>query len=64
MPSTGPASERKRLAGWLTLLSGALLLLIMAPSLIERLPSFLTYIQFPSRLLTYLDLALVGSRRW
>ncbi len=32
----------------------------MAPSLIERLPSFLAYIQFPYRLLTYLNFVLVG----
>ncbi|MET0557120.1 MAG: hypothetical protein ABW065_00400 [Solirubrobacterales bacterium] len=52
--------QRKRLAAGLALLGGCLLLLIMAPSLVMHLPSFLTYIQFPYRLMTYLDLALVG----
>jgi hypothetical protein len=52
--------QRKRMAAGLILLSGTLLLLIMAPSLVMHLPSFLTYIQFPYRLMTYLDLALVG----
>ncbi|HVY96308.1 MAG TPA: hypothetical protein VHA54_05040, partial [Solirubrobacterales bacterium] len=52
--------RQKRLAVGLSLLAGALLLLVLAPSLIMHLPSFLTYIQFPYRLMTYIDLALVG----
>ena len=54
----GPAL--RRLAVGLILLAAAFLLLIMAPSLIPHLPTYLTYVQFPHRLMTYLDLVLVG----
>ena len=54
-----PAATRWVAAGLLGVL-GAFLLLIMSPGLIEDLPKVLTYIQFPYRLITYFDLALVG----
>jgi len=50
----------RRLAIGLAVLTAILLFLVMHPSTITHLPSFLTYIQFPYRLMTYLDLALVG----
>lgn len=53
-------ADRRRLALSLTALCAAFLLLIMTPSLIEAAPSAWAYIQFPYRLLTYFDLALVG----
>jgi hypothetical protein len=39
---------------------GAILLLILFPSLIDELPRAWRFIQFPYRLLTYADLCLVG----
>ncbi len=50
----------RRLALGLLGVLGAFLLLIMSPGLIEELPEAWTYIQFPYRLITYFDLALVG----
>ncbi len=50
----------RRLALGLLGLGGALLLLILSPSLIEELPVVLRFIQFPYRLITYVDLCLVG----
>jgi hypothetical protein len=54
-----PTAARWVAAGLLGVL-GAFLLLIISPGLIEDLPEALTYIQFPYRLITYFDLALVG----
>lgn len=54
-----PAAARWVAVGLLGVL-GLFLLLIMSPGLIEELPEALTYIQFPYRLITYFDLALVG----
>lgn len=51
---------RKRLLVGVGALFVALLALMMAPSLIDLLPSVLRYIQFPYRLLAFADLALVG----
>lgn len=53
-------TDRSRLALSLAVLCGAFLLLIMTPSLIEAIPSAWAYIQFPYRLITYFNLALVG----
>ncbi len=50
----------RRLALGLLGIFAAFLLLILAPSLIAKLPEALRYIQFPYRLLTFTDLALVG----
>ncbi len=52
---------RRRLAIGLAALTGVLLFLIMHSSSIWHLPTFLTYIQFPYRLMTYVDLAMVGA---
>lgn len=41
-------------------LGGALLLLVLSPSLIEELPNVLRFIQFPYRVLTYVNLCIVG----
>jgi hypothetical protein len=51
---------RRRLAIGLAALTAFLLFLVMHSGSIWHLPSFLTYIQFPYRLMTYVDLALVG----
>ncbi len=51
---------RRRIAIGLAVLTALLLFLVMHPSSIWHLPTFLTYIQFPYRLMTYVDLALVG----
>jgi hypothetical protein len=51
---------RRRLAIGLAVLVAIFLELVLHPATIDHLPSFLTYIQFPYRLMTYLDLALVG----
>ncbi|MBS1675772.1 MAG: hypothetical protein JST08_00155 [Actinobacteria bacterium] len=51
---------RRRIAVGMVALTAFLLFLIMHPSSITSLPSFLTYIQFPYRLMTYVDLAMVG----
>src|SRR5262249_39154649 len=51
---------RRRLAIGLAGVATALVLNVMHPGAIWPLPSFLTYIQFPYRLMTYVDLALVG----
>jgi hypothetical protein len=53
-----PAARRLAL-GFLGL-GGALLLLVLAPSLIEDLPRALRFIQFPYRVLTYVDLCVVA----
>jgi hypothetical protein len=51
---------RRRLAIGLAVIVAIFLELVLHPATITHLPSFLTYIQFPYRLMTYLDLALVG----
>src|SRR5690606_13585437 len=51
---------RRRLAAGVGVLFAALLALMTVPSLLDLLPSALRYIQFPYRLLSYADLALVG----
>jgi hypothetical protein len=51
---------RRKLALGLSILAAVLIYLILRPGAILDLPSFLTYIQFPYRLVTYVDLALVG----
>jgi hypothetical protein len=51
---------RRRLAIGMVGLTAVLLFLIMHSTSIWHLPSFLTYIQFPYRLMTYVDLAMVG----
>ena len=50
----------KKLAVGLLALGGALLLLVLSPSLISELPKLLQFIQFPYRILTYVDICLVG----
>jgi hypothetical protein len=52
--------SRRLLAIGLSLITGFFLFLIMHSTSIWHLPSFLTYIQFPYRLMTYVDLAMVG----
>lgn len=54
-----PAAGRKVAAG-LLVLGGVLLSMILAPSLMEGLPNLLRFIQFPYRLVTYVDLCIVG----
>jgi hypothetical protein len=51
---------RRRMAIGMVGLTAVLLFLIMHSTSIWHLPSFLTYIQFPYRLMTYVDLAMVG----
>jgi len=58
--ATLPSPRRRLLAG-LGLLFAAFLALMLESGLIEQLPTVLTYIQFPYRLLVYADLALVGA---
>lgn len=50
----------RRVAIGLVALTAVLLFLVMHSGSIWHLPTFLTYIQFPYRLLTYVDLAMVG----
>jgi hypothetical protein len=50
----------KRAAVGLVLITAFFLFLVMHSGSIWHLPTFLTYIQFPYRLLTYVDLAMVG----
>jgi hypothetical protein len=52
--------QRRWLAIGLSALTAFFLFLIMHSTSIWHLPSFLTYIQFPYRLMTYVDLAMVG----
>ncbi len=54
-----PSAARRAALGLLGL-GGALLLLVLSPSLISELPRVLQFIQFPYRILTYVDLCLVG----
>jgi hypothetical protein len=54
-----PTASRRVALGLLAVL-GAFLVLVLSPGLIEDLPEAFTYVQFPYRLLTYVDLALVG----
>lgn len=54
------SAAAKRLAVGLLALGGALLLLVLSPSLISELPKLLQFIQFPYRILTYVDICLVG----
>jgi hypothetical protein len=56
----GLSRERRLLAGVLAVLLAGILLLLLAPSLIDDLPRYWRYIQFPFRLLTYADLAVIG----
>jgi hypothetical protein len=51
---------KRRLAIGLTIVVAIFLELVLHPGTIVHLPSFLTYVQFPYRLMTYIDLALVG----
>ncbi len=51
---------RKRAAVGLVLITAFFLFLVMHSGSIWHLPTFLTYIQFPYRLMTYVDLAMVG----
>jgi hypothetical protein len=53
-------AARRAVAGGLLALGTALLLLVLSPSLIEELPRVLQFIQFPYRVLTYVDLCVVG----
>jgi hypothetical protein len=50
----------RRLALGLLVLGGGLLLLVLSPSLISELPRAMQFIQFPYRILTYVDLVVVG----
>lgn len=50
----------RRLALGVLALGGALLLLVLEPSLIEDLPKALAFIQFPYRIVTYVTLCVVG----
>lgn len=50
----------KKLAVGLLAFGGALLLLVLSPSLISELPRLLQFIQFPYRIVTYVDICLVG----
>lgn len=50
----------RRLALGLLALGGALLLLVLEPSLIADLPNALAFIQFPYRVVTYVTLCVVG----
>lgn len=50
----------KGLAAGLLAFGAALLLLVLSPSLISELPRLLQFIQFPYRILTYVDICLVG----
>jgi hypothetical protein len=50
----------RRVAIGLVVVTAFFLFLIMHSTSIWHLPSFLTYIQFPYRLMTYVDLAMVG----
>lgn len=54
------SAAAKRLAVGLLALGGALLALVLSPSLISELPKLLQFIQFPYRILTYVDICLVG----
>ncbi|HET6550816.1 MAG TPA: hypothetical protein VFG79_20300 [Solirubrobacter sp.] len=50
----------RRVALGLLGLGGALLLLVLSPPLIDELPKLLRFIQFPYRVMTYVDLCVVG----
>ena len=50
----------RRVALGLLGLGGALLLLVLSPSLIDELPKLLRFIQFPYRVMTYVDLCVAG----
>jgi hypothetical protein len=54
------SAANRRLAIGLLGLGGGLLLLVLSPSLIEELPNLLRFIQFPYRVLTYVNLCIVG----
>lgn len=54
------SAAAKRLAVGLLALGGALLLLVLSPGLIAELPKLLQFIQFPYRIVTYVDICLVG----
>jgi hypothetical protein len=56
----GLSHQRRLLAAGLGGLLGLVLLLLLAPSLIEDLPRFWRFIQFPYRLVSYADLIIVG----
>ena len=54
------SSENRKLGLGLLAFGGALVLLILSPSLIDELPRAMRFIQFPYRILTYVDLVAVG----
>jgi hypothetical protein len=54
------STAAKKLAAGLLAVGGALSLLVLSPSLIAELPNLLQFIQFPYRILTYVDICLVG----
>ncbi|HEU4906511.1 MAG TPA: hypothetical protein VFT19_10420, partial [Solirubrobacterales bacterium] len=54
------SAAAKRMAIGLLALGGALLLLVLSPGLIAELPKLLQFIQFPYRIVTYVDICLVG----
>jgi hypothetical protein len=56
----GVPRERRLFAGVLAAVLAGILLLLLAPSLIDDFPGYWRYIQFPFRLLTYADLAVIG----
>lgn len=52
--------RNRALAGGLTVVLAALLALVLHPALIGDLPELLQYVQFPYRILTYVDFCAVG----
>ncbi|HEV2858549.1 MAG TPA: hypothetical protein VGW80_09130 [Solirubrobacterales bacterium] len=54
------APRSRALAAGLTTLLLALVVLILNPGMIEKLPEALRFVQFPYRLVTYADLCIVG----
>lgn len=52
--------RNRALAGGLTVVLAALLALILHPALIGDLPELLQYVQFPYRIMTYVDFCVVG----
>ncbi|HEX5761502.1 MAG TPA: hypothetical protein VFY04_00070 [Solirubrobacterales bacterium] len=54
------SAARRRLALGVLALGGALLALVLEPSLIEDLPKVLAFIQFPYRIVTYVTICVVG----
>lgn len=54
------SAAAKRVAIGLLVFGGALLALVLSPSLITSLPKVLEFIQFPYRIVTFVDICLVG----